>query len=181
MLTTPPIAFEPYNNEPGPRITSTRSISEATYVSGNECPKTPAHCGCPSNNINTLFPWPTPRIFTVPADPFETPNPVIPFSVTNNPGTRSDNTGNKADSLLASIWSRSITEIVRGTLFRFTCILFAEITTPCKLIRLSIPNGSIGSTGPEAKTAEPASSPEISKNPFFIIYSCIRFVICFPI
>ena len=69
-------------------------------------------------------------MLTVPADPSFTPKPVIPFWVTNNPGTRCESTGRSADSLLASISSLSITDMESGTLLRFTCILLAETTTP---------------------------------------------------
>ena len=114
-------------------------------------------------------------MLTVPAAPSETPKPVIPFCVTNNPGTCWESTGNNADSLLASICSRSITEIVSGTLLRFTCTLFAEITTPCKLIRLSIAAGSL------AKTSELHKSPEASKITFFISHFYVLNFYCYLI
>ena len=77
--------------------------------------------------------------------------------------------------LLASICSRSITEIVSGTLLRFTCTLFAEITTPCKLIRLSIAAGSL------AKTSELHKSPEASKITFFISHFYVLNFYCYLI
>ena len=79
----------------------------------------------------------------VPAVPVETPNPVIPFSVTNSPGTCSDKTGNKADSLLLSIFSRLMTDIVNGTELRFTSMRLAETTKLLSLIKLSTSIGSM--------------------------------------
>ena len=107
-------------SDPGPRITSTRSASEATYMSGRACPKMPAHWGCPSRSMSTWLPPPTPRTLTAPAAPEETPKPVMPFWVTNRPGTCCERTGSSDDSLLFSIWLRVTTERVIGRMLRCT-------------------------------------------------------------
>ena len=94
----------------------------------------------------------------------------MPFSVTKRPGTRSESTGSRADSLLACMASWSITEMVSGTLLRLTWILFAEMTTPFRLIRLS---GS--STGFAAKADGINISPK-AKSTFFLILFIFRFL-----
>ncbi|KAF0239246.1 MAG: hypothetical protein FD181_226 [Prolixibacteraceae bacterium] len=124
------------DNAAGPRITSTRSASEATYESGSGCPIIPINCGCPSMSINTPvvgFP-PTPRMEIWPAEPAATPKPVTPRSVTKSPGTRPFKTGSSADSSDSSMVVLFTTETDMGTLFLLTFVGVPVTTTSSILI-----------------------------------------------